>query len=427
MLYHQISLFMMGQMMGRKAKDLTPLAINKKTEAGMHFVGHVAGLILRVAPSGSRSWILRMKIGDRRRDMGLGSYPEVTLAMAKELATEYKQKVKNGIDPIDERKEAQAALRAEQASFITFKESALQYIAAHQAGWKNTKHISQWRNTLETYVYPVIGDLSVKDIAVDHVIKTLEPIWYNKTETASRIRNRIELILDWARARGSRSGENPARWKGNLDALLPAPSKIAKTSHHKALSWKDTPEFMQKLLAMPHSSAQALAFTILTSTRSGEVRNATWEEIDFEDKVWIIPAERMKAGKEHRVPLSEQALNVLKKQARIEGVPYLFMNKNGKALSDMALTQQIRRMKVECTVHGFRSTFRDWAGETTSFAREIIEHALAHQLQDKAEAAYARGDMLAKRRKLMDAWAEFLEKPAVSGNVTPIRKEVNYG
>lgn len=414
--------------MGRIVKELKPLAIAKLNKPGMHFVGGVAGLALRVSPTGARSWILRMVVGDKRRDMGLGSYPEVSLAKAKEAAVEQRQKVKEGIDPIDARKSAQALLKAEQASFISFKEAALQYINTHRAGWKSTKHAAQWSNTLETYAYPVMGDLHVKDVALDHVLQIIEPIWQTKTETANRVRNRIELVLDWAKARGSRTGDNPARWKGNMDALLPAPSKIAKVVHHKAMDWREAPAFLQDLQLQESVGAKALTLTILTACRSGEVRNATWDEIDLENAVWTIPAERMKKGKEQRVPLPKKAIKILREQPRVAGVPYIFFNKIGKPLSDMALTQLLRRMELDCKVHGFRSTFRDWAGETTAFPREVIEHALAHKLKDKAEAAYARGDLFTKRAKLMEAWAEFLDKPqAQKKNIIPINTEVQHG
>ena len=409
--------------MGRKARELKPLAIAKLSKPGMHFAGGVSGLALRISPTGARSWILRMMIGNKRRDMGLGSYPEVSLAMAKELGTQKRLQVKDGLDPIEDRKNAQAQLKAEQASFVSFKDAALQYIHTHRPGWKNAKHASQWHNTLETYAFPVLADLHVKDVDLDHVLQVIEPIWQTKTETASRVRNRIELVLDWAKARGSRAGDNPARWKGNLDALLPAKSKVAKVKHHAAMDWKDMNEFLQQLQKQKSVSAQALHFIILTSCRSGEARFATWDEVDLKGGVWTIPVERMKAGKEHRVPLSTSAKNLLKSLPNIDGNHLLFPNNFGKPLSDMALTQLLRRMELECTVHGFRSTFRDWAGETTPFPREVIEHALAHKLQDKAEAAYARGDLFTKRTLLMAAWAEFLSKRCVDAEIITFKQE----
>lgn len=409
--------------MGRKAQDLAPLAISKLSTQGMNFVGHVAGLALRISPTEARSWVLRITVGGKRCDLGLGSYPEITLAKAKELAVEQRQLVKQGINPIAARKMARMTLQAEHASLVSFQEAALQYIAAHQAGWKNAKHASQWRNTLATYAYPIIGNLHVKDITVHHILQVLEPIWQTKTETASRVRNRMELVLDWAKARKLREGDNPASWKGNLEALLPARTKVAKVKHHAALEWHQAPEFLAKLRQQDAMSAKALEFAVLTSCRSGEARLATWDEIDLERAIWTIPAERMKAGKEQRVPLSKTALALLQSLPHIEGTTHLFPNRDGKPLSDMTLTQLLRRMELDCTVHGFRSTFRDWAGETTAFPREVIEHALAHQLKDKSEAAYARGDLFTKRIRLMEAWAGFLEKGEASSKVIPIHQQ----
>lgn len=414
--------------MGRKAKPLAPLTIGKLSTPGMHFVGHVSGLALRVSPAGARSWILRLMVGGKRCDVGLGSYPEIPLVKAKDRAIEQRQLVQQGVDPVAARKSARMALQAERASFMSFRDAALQYIATHQAGWKNAKHASQWRNTLATYVYPIMGDLHVKDVTLHHVLQVIEPIWQGKAETASRVRNRIELVLDWAKARGLRKGDNPAAWKGNLQALLPERSKIAKVKHHASMEWGDTPAFLKKLRAQDSTGAKALEFIILTSCRSGEARLATWDEIDLERGVWTIPAGRMKAGKEHRIPLSKSALALLKKLPRMGSTPHLFSNREGKPLSDMALTQLLRRMEVDCTVHGFRSTFRDWAGETTAFPREVIEHALAHQLKDKSEAAYARGDLFTKRTRLMAEWATFLEADKSSHQVIPMnRKEMQHG
>lgn len=417
--------------MGRKAKDLAPLTVNKLNEAGFHFVGHVAGLALRISKTGARSWILRITIAGKRCDMGLGSYPEISLAKAKEIAVDKRQMVQNGINPIAERRSAQASLKAELASFISFQDASLQYIATHEHGWKNKKHASQWRNTLATYAYPIIGNLHVRDIELDHVLKVIEPIWHTKTETASRLRSRIELVLDWAKVRGSREGDNPARWKGNLDALLPARNKVAKVRHHKALEWQCAAEFLIKLRKQDGVSAKALELVLLTACRSGEARFATWDEFNLERGVWTIPAERMKAEKEHRVPLTKEALSLLRSLQKVGDNGLLFSNTQGNALSDMALTQLIRRMKVESTVHGLRSTFRDWAGETTAFPREVIEHALAHKLKDKAEAAYARGDLFTKRTKLMEAWACFLNMQTNSkaNNVMTIKntERLNHG
>lgn len=407
--------------MPRKAKPLTPLAINKLQGQGLHFVGHVDGLGLHISPSGARSWILRAMVGGKRQDMGLGSLAEVGFAKAKEKALEYRELIKKGINPLTLKQEAKSALLAERANFLTFNAAAEQYIAAHESGWRNVKHAAQWRSTLEQYASPVLGEMHVKAIELGHILKVLEPIWGTKTETASRLRGRIESVLDWARVRGYRTGENPARWRGNLDALLPERRKVAAIKHHEAMPWHEVSSLWHKLQAGDGISARALSFVLLTACRSGEVRGARWEEIDLERRVWTIPATRMKMAKEHRVPLSPAALAILKSmEPQQAGV--VFQNSKGTPLSDMALAMQLRRLNYACTVHGFRSTFRDWAGETSNFPREVIEHALAHQLKDKAEAAYARGDLFTKRTKLMEAWAGFVSMPKVKvENVTRLR------
>jgi integrase len=411
-------------MMGRRAVDLAPLAVAKLKTPGLRFVGHIAGLALCVSETGARSWILRVTVGGKRRDMGLGPFPEVSLAEAKEKARKARAQVRDGgVDPIAARLAARAALKADQASFISFEDAAKQYISAHEKGWKNIKHAAQWRTTLETYAYPIIGSLHVRDVSLAHVLKIIEPMWNDKTETASRLRGRIEVVLDWAKARGFRAGDNPARWKGNLDTLLPAPGKVSKVQHHKAVDWRECSGFMAELRQIDTVGARALEFLILTNVRSGESRGARWSEISLEQGVWTIPAVRMKAEKEHRIPLSPAAVKLLKALPRTREDGLLFPNSKGTPFSDMALTMILRRMGKDFTVHGFRSTFRDWAGETTAFPREVIEHAMAHQLKDKAEAAYARGDLFIKRTALMKAWAEFLSRPAAVGkNVTSIRK-----
>lgn len=397
--------------MGRKATDLAPVAISRLKTPGLHFTGHVAGLALNVSKTGARSWILRATVGGKRKDMGLGSFPEVPFVKAKEIAAEKRQQIRNGVDPVAARKAHNAALKADQASFISFKEAAKQYIATHEAGWKNKKHSAQWTTTLEVYAYPIIGNLHVRDVSLDHVLKIIEPIWKDKTETANRLRGRIEAILDWAKVRGSRTGDNPASWKGNLDALLPARSKVAPVKHHKAMDWRDCPQFMEKLRKQEGVCAQLLELCVLTDCRSGEGRGAKWAEIDLVNRVWTKPAHRTKTDKEHRVPLSKSVAKLLKAIPREKNQELVFVNSKGREFSDMSLLMVLRRMNVPYTVHGFRSTFRDWAGETTHFPREVIEHAMGHQLKDKAEAAYARGDLFTKRIALMQAWDNFLCKP----------------
>lgn len=408
--------------MAKKAKELSALAVSKLKDEGRYAVGGVDGLYLRIAGN-SRAWVLRIKIGGKRCDVGLGPFSEIKLTDARELAREYRRKVREGVDPLKERRDARAATLIERAAAKTFKECAEAYIAANKAGWKNDKHVKQWSATLETYAYPTIGALPVASVAIAHILNILEPLWATKTETASRLRGRIETVLDWAKVRGYRDGENPARWRGHLDKTLPARNKVQKVEHHAALPYAEIGEFMVDLRKREGMSARALEFSILCASRSGEVRNATWAEMDTVGKVWTIPADRMKAGKEHRVPLSDAAVALLKAVPRVEGSNHVFPAPRGGALSDMALTAVLKRMeRADLTQHGFRSTFRDWAGETTSYPREVIEHALAHQLADKAEAAYQRGDLLAKRARLMKDWSKACASVAKPGaNVTPIK------
>lgn len=401
--------------MAKKAKELSALAVQRLKEPGRYAVGGVDGLHLRIVGE-SRAWVLRIKIGDRRCDIGLGPYPEVSLANARDIAREHRKKVRDGIDPLGERQQARAALRVERAKSKTFKDCAEAYVEAHKAGWKNDKHIKQWSATLETYAYPKLGALPVAAIDTALVQEVLRPIWGTKTETASRLRGRIESVLDWAKVNGYRESENPARWRGHLDKLLPARNKVQKVEHHAALPYAEIGAFMVDLRKRDGISARALEFSVLCASRSGEVRNATWAELDLVGKVWTVPGERMKAGKEHRVPLSDAAVALLKALPRVKGSDYVFPAPRGGALSDMALTAVLKRMERNgLTQHGFRSTFRDWAGETTAYPREVIEHALAHQLKDKAEAAYQRGDLLTKRARLMSDWAKFCATVAKPG------------
>lgn len=404
--------------MARKAKELSALEVGRLTKAGHHAVGGVAGLYLYVLETGARSWVLRTMVGTKRKHMGLGGFPEVPLAKAREKARAAKEQIDQGIDPIMQRLAIASSLKAQQASQKTFKQAALAYIEAHGEGWKNPKHRAQWSATLETYAYPHIGDLLVQDVGQDHVLKVLEPIWKTKTETATRLRGRIESVLDWATVRKYRSGDNPARWKGHLDKLLPAPGKIQKVEHHRALPAAEMVELMKALRGREGLAARALEFAILCASRSGEVRGARWDEIDFVTAIWIIPAHRMKAKKEHRVPLSTQAIKVLKSLPKKADVDLVFSSEGGKPLSDMALTAVLRRMEVDAVPHGFRSTFRDWAGELTNHPRDIAEQALAHVLDNKVEAAYRRGDALEKRRKMMQEWADYCESKEAALNIT---------
>jgi integrase len=406
----------------RKVKPLSPIEVQRLTTPGMNFVGQVAGLALLVKVTGARSWILRCSIAGKRRDMGLGGFPDVPLADARRRARDMRERIDNGEDPIGQRREARAALAAKMAKAMTFSECVDAYLDAHSESWSNPKHRQQWRNTLTSYAGPVIGGLDVAQIEVGHVLKVLQPIWSEKTETASRLRGRVESVLSWATTAGYRAGENPARWKGHLQNLLAMPSKIAKVEHHAALPYRELGGFMADLAKMPGMGARALEFAILTAARSGEVRGATWAEIDVEAALWTVPGERMKAKAEHVVPLSDAALAIQRALPR-EGSLVFPGARQGRPLSDMSLTAVLRRMgRGDLTAHGFRSTFRDWAAEQTAYPSEVVEMALAHTIGNKVEAAYRRGDLIEKRRRLMDDWAKFCSTvtPA-TGEVLPMR------
>jgi integrase len=355
--------------------------------------------------------------------MGLGGYPDVTLAGAREAARTARLLIKGGKDPIAEAKALASALRASVAKDVTFEQAARSYIAAHESGWRNAKHGQQWRNTLASYAYPKIGGLLVRNVELAHILAVLEPIWIEKTETATRLRGRIEQVLDWATARGYRDGLNPARWRGHLDKLLARPSKVAGAEHHAALPFTEIGDFMQRLGDAKGMGASALKFAILTAARSGEVRGATWAEIDLKTAVWTVPGNRMKMGREHRVPLSPPVIALLNALPRMVGTDLLFPAPRGGALSDMTLSAVVRRMKVDAVPHGFRSTFRDWASERTNYPRDVAEMALAHAIGDKVEAAYRRGDLFEKRRRLMADWATFCGRTQPRGGVVSIRRD----
>jgi integrase len=410
--------------MPKIAKELGALAVSKLSQPGLHMVGKVAGLALQVTPTGARSWILRATVGGKRREIGLGAYPAVSLKDAQEKAQAKRDEIVAGIDPVLARKEAASRLRASQALEITFEQAAKRFIDAKSHEWTNAKHGDQWKNSLGEYAYPVLGRMMVRHITREHVLQVLEPIWTTKTETASRVRGRIENVLDWSRVKGFRTGDNPAAWRGNLDHLLSKPSKTKKVRNHPALPIDEMGAFMVTLRAMTTTAARCLEFTILTAARSGEARGATWGEIDFHKGVWAIPGERMKAKKEHRVPLSPAALHLLKsiRPDDAEDDHVIFPSANYKALSDMTLLAILRRLNLDATPHGFRSTFRDWAGEYTNYPRELAEVALAHVKGDASEAAYWRGDVLERRRRLMTDWAEFISKPLEKGSVIPLQR-----
>jgi integrase len=397
--------------MPKIARELSALEIGRLKAPGLHPVGGVPGLALQVTGTGARSWILRATVGTKRRDMGLGQFPGVTLAQARDKARRAREQIDQGVDPILERERAQSLLRAEQSMAVTFEAAATAYIDSKGAEWRNAKHAAQWTATLKTYAFPIIGSLHVADVEQGHIVAMLEPIWKTKTETASRVRGRVENVLDWARVRGYRTGENPARWRGHLDKLLPAPKRIAKVEHHPAVPVKEIASFYANLRARNGTSARALEFALLTAARSGEVRGAIWSEIDLETRMWVIPAERMKANKEHRVPLSSAVLALLKGLPRVEGSDLVFPAPRGGQLSDMSLTEVMRRMDLPYVPHGLRSTFRDWVAERSSYPRELAERALAHTIANQAEAAYYRSDVLEKRRAMMQDWAKFVATP----------------
>lgn len=416
--------------MPKMVKELSALEVRRKTGSGLHFVGGVPGLALQILPTGGRTWILRVVIAGRRRDMGLGGFPEVGLAQARVKAAELREQIRSGRDPLAEARAARSALRAVAESAMTFRMAAEKFIQAHRPSWSNTKHAAQWENTLTQYAYSTIGNLDVNHVSVAHILKILEQpigeegrLWEVRTETASRLRGRMEKILDWAKGRGLRNGDNPAAWRGNLEAMLPKATKLQKVEHHPAISLDELGQFIADLRQREGIAARALEFTILTAARSGEVRGMKRSEIDETNGAWVIPAERMKARKEHRIPLSEAARDLLKKLPQIEGNDYVFPAPRGGKLSDMALTAVMRRMGRSEVPHGFRSTFRDWAAERTNYPRDIAEMALAHTISNAVEAAYRRGDMFEKRRDMMEAWALFagLGMPA-SGVVIGINK-----
>ncbi|MGI4778014.1 MAG: tyrosine-type recombinase/integrase [Janthinobacterium lividum] len=392
--------------MPKKAAELGALQVSRLVKPGVHFVGGVAGLQLRINEEGARSWVLRAMVAGKRRDMGLGGFPDVTLAEAKQRARDARALIYAGADPIQARKEARSAVAAATAKAKTFDQCAAAYIKAKSGEWVNAKHHTQWETTLETYASPIIGALLVADVDVSNVLQVLEPIWTTKTETASRLRGRLESILDWATVRGYRTGENPARWRGHLDQLLARPKKIAKVKHHEALPVDALAAFLVDLRRVDGASARALEFAVLTAGRSGEIRGARWPEIDLDARVWTVPAERMKAKKEHRVPLSTQAVALLQGLTRSETTDLIFPGRKA-ALSDMSMTSVMRRMGLTAVPHGFRSTFRDWVAERTNYPRDLAEMALAHAIESAVEAAYRRGDMLAKRAALMQDWADF--------------------
>lgn len=410
--------------MARLLERLNALQVRRLDAPGLHADG--GGLYLQIMGDGGRSWIFRYRVPGRQRQMGLGPAHTVSLAQARAAARDARQLRIQGLDPIEERRKAEADQKLEQGSGVTFDDAVDAYIEANKAAWRNEKHVKQWKSTLTTYATPRIGKLPVGEVETRHVLAVLEPIWQSKTETASRVRGRIENVLDWATVYGHRAGDNPARWKGHLDKILPAKAKVAKVQHHAALPYPELPDFMKRLAKVQGVAARALEFAILTVARTSEVVGAVWSEIDLVKKVWTIPAERMKAERDHRVPLSAPAIAILEamhvrwlevdaRRWRGRGAPeqpaeptgpVFFGLRAGKGLSNMSLLKVLKGLKrSDLTTHGFRSTFSDWAHETTNYPGEMIEMALAHKVANKVEAAYRRGDMFAKRHALMNDWA----------------------
>lgn len=402
--------------MARHIDRLSAILVKSLSSQGYYADGN--GLLLQVSPSGSKSWIFRFSKDGKRREMGLGPLHTVSLAMAREKALACRRLLDAGIDPIVDRNVARTSEALSRARAKTFDQCAAAYINAHRGTWKSSKHAAQWESTLATYASPVFGAAPVADVDTELVMNVLRPIWGVKTETAVRLRGRIESLLDWATVSKYRQGENPARWRGHLENLLGNPHKIAPVRNRPALPWLELPDFMAELVEREGVAVQALRFVILTAARSGEVRGATWPEIDLSANLWTVPAARMKAGKEHRVPLSDAAIQLLRALPCDES--FVFPGqRRATQLSDMSLTAVLRRMgRDDITVHGFRSTFRDWCAEAAgnSYSREVCEHALAHSLPDKVEAAYRRGDLLEKRIELMRAWGNYcmskVETPA---------------
>lgn len=410
--------------MPKRAKELTALQVKGLHAAGLHSVGGVAGLALQVTGVGARSWILRARVGSKRRDIGLGAFPDVTLAQARDKARAARDKIVDGVDVVAEREAARQALIAAQRKRMTFADAARAKHAVMAAGFRSPKHARQWLSVLQRYAFPMIGSMDVANVGVADVVAVLQPIWSAKTPTAKRARQRIESVLDWATVAKHRTGDNPARWGGNLKELLTAPGKLHTATHHAALPWQDVPDFMAGLRKRKGIAARALEFAILTAARSGEVRGMAWDELDAVAGTWTIPAERMKAGRKHVVALSRAALALVKAHPHHLGSPYVFAAARGGQLSDMSLSAVCRRMKVAAVPHGFRSSFKDWARNRTAYADEVSELALAHVNDNATRAAYARDGLLPQRARLLAEWAKYCaEGMPDSASVTPIRRK----
>ncbi len=416
--------------MPKRAQELKDLQIRRLSQPGRHAVGGTPpGLSVSVSENGAKSWILRTTIDGKRRHIGLGSYPDVSLAEARIAALEMKRQIRDGIDPVEERRNARMDAMAEQTRNIAFEEAFERFFSERiQNAHKNEKHIRQWRSTISTYALPTIGKKLVDDISLRDIETILRPIWLKKTETASRLRGRLEAVFDWAKVKGYCEGENPAAWKGNLEQIFPAPNKAKQTTKRPAIALDEIAAWFTALRNSKGMAPRALEFLTLTAARSGEVRGAKWSEIDLSKALWTVPASRMKSNKEHRVPLSSEAIQLLEQLPRFVECPYVFPSPRNGEMSDMTLSAVMRRIQAKeekqgrkgfldpsssrpAVPHGLRSSFRDWAAERTTYPREMAEHALSHNVGSAVERAYQRSDLLEKRRNMMEAWAEFLQNP----------------
>ena len=407
--------------MARTIGRLTALTVAKAKTKGRYADG--GDLYLQVSSSGAKSWIYRFMLNGRLREMGLGPVNAFSLAEARAKAAECRKLTWEGTDPIDARSAVRASATLEAAHVVTFREAATAYCAAHKAAWKNEKHADQWTSTLSRFAYPVFGDLPVQSVDVRLVMTAIEPLWASRTETASRLRGRIEAILDWAKARGYRDGENPARWRGHLENLLPKRSKVRKVQHHPALPYRDIGAFMAVLRRQQSLAARALELLILTATRTNEALGARWSEIDLDAAAWLVPGERTKMGRDHRIALSPPAVAILRELHKVSEGEHVFPGgKRGKPLSNMSMLMLLKRMKRDdITVHGFRSSFRDWTAEQTNHGREVAEMALAHAVENKVEAAYRRGALFLKRKPLMEDWARYCAAEQSPGEVVQLK------
>ena len=386
-----------------------------KEYPALHSVGGVAGLLLQVTPTGAKSWIYRTRIAGKRRSIGLGGFPDVTLAQARDKARETRDKIADGIDPVEERQTKRRDLLAAKLSTMTFADAMADYIKMKSTEFRNPRQEQQWTNSLTTYALPHIGKVPVRDIELPHIKAVLDPIWQTKTETANRVRARVENILGWCAVHGYRSNENPAKWQGYLDEVYPSPEKIKKKGHHAALSVDALPGFMTDLQKRTGTASRAMEFLILTASRTNEVigdkrigkPGITWQEIDLQAKVWTVPADRMKSGKAHKVPLTDAAMDLINSMEPGAPDALLFAGPKGDIPSNNFLSALLKRMDQPVTAHGFRSTFKDWARERTAYADEVSELALAHVNSDATRAAYARSELLDKRRQLMGDWEQY--------------------